>query len=136
MIKSMYLLDYIDDESLRNYVQRALNRGEAYHQLRRAIASVNGNRFRGGGDSEIELWNECARLLANAVIYFNSLVLSNLLAHFEEVNDDAKLDIVKQVSPVAWGKVNLNGTYSFSFDDDLIKMEDIISPITSETEGA
>jgi len=27
----MYLLDYIDDASLRGYVQRALNRGEAYH---------------------------------------------------------------------------------------------------------
>jgi TnpA family transposase len=38
MLKAMYLLDYIDDASLRGYVQRALNRGEAYHQLRRAIA--------------------------------------------------------------------------------------------------
>lgn len=47
LIKSMYLLDYIDDVSLRQYVQRALNRGEAYHQLRRTIASINGNRFRG-----------------------------------------------------------------------------------------
>ncbi|WP_156492715.1 Tn3 family transposase, partial [Oleiphilus sp. HI0080] len=52
MIKAMYLLDYIDDASLRGYVQRALNRGEAYHQLRRAIASVNGNRFRGSSDYE------------------------------------------------------------------------------------
>jgi TnpA family transposase len=41
MLKAMYLLDYIDDASLRGYVQRALNRGEAYHQLRRAIAHVN-----------------------------------------------------------------------------------------------
>jgi hypothetical protein len=34
MIKAMYLLDYIDDASLRGYVQRALNRGEAYHLWR------------------------------------------------------------------------------------------------------
>jgi TnpA family transposase len=35
MVKTSYLLNYIDDDvSLRNYVQRALNRGEAYHQLR------------------------------------------------------------------------------------------------------
>ena len=31
MVKAKYLLNYIDDASLRNYVQRALNRGEAYH---------------------------------------------------------------------------------------------------------
>ncbi|HEB26710.1 MAG TPA: Tn3 family transposase [Porticoccus sp.] len=131
MIKSMYLLDYIDDASLRNYVQRALNRGEAYHQLRRAISSVNGNRFRGGSDGEIDLWNECARLLTNAIIYFNSLILSKLLDHFDSVSDEKKLEVVKQVSPVAWVNINLNGTYSFSFENAL-NMEDIISPITSE----
>jgi TnpA family transposase len=41
LIKAQYLLDYIDDASLRQYVQRALNRGEACHFLTRAIASVN-----------------------------------------------------------------------------------------------
>jgi len=55
MIKAMYLLDYIDDANLRRYVQRSLNRGEAYHQLRRAISSTNGNRFRGSSDYEIGL---------------------------------------------------------------------------------
>jgi len=91
MLKAMYLLDYIDDASLRTYVQRALNRGEAYHQLRRAIAHVNGNRFRGKSDDEIVLWNECARLLTNAIIYFNSLILTRLLEYFEEEGDDKKL---------------------------------------------
>ncbi len=69
------------------YVQRALNRGEAYHQLRRAIANVNGGKFRGSSDSEIDLWNECARLLTNAIIYFNSRILSDLLGHFERNGD-------------------------------------------------
>ena len=63
MVKARYLLSYIDDASLRNYVQRALNRGEAYHQLRRAISNVNGDQFRGSSDEEILLWNECARLV-------------------------------------------------------------------------
>ena len=59
LIKSNYFLEYIDDENLRSYVQRALNRGDAYHQLRRIVAAVNRNRFRGGSDSEIDVWNEC-----------------------------------------------------------------------------
>lgn len=46
------IVDYIDDANLRSYVQRALNRGEAYHQLRRAIVSGNGKRFRGSSDCE------------------------------------------------------------------------------------
>lgn len=134
MIKAMYLLDYIDDASLRGYVQRALNRGEAYHQLRRAIASVNGNRFRGSSDYEISLWNECARLLTNAIIYFNSMILTRLLTHFEHISDEDKLTITKQVSPVAWHNINLNGTYSFDFEQNLIDIEEIMRPITENGE--
>jgi len=115
------------------YVQRALNRGEAYHQLRRAIASVNGNRFRGSSDYEISLWNECARLLTNAIIYFNSMILSRLLTHFECLGDEEKLGITKQVSPVAWHNINLNGTYSFNFEHNLIDIEEIMRPITENS---
>ena len=83
LVKARYLLSYIDDPELRSHVQKALNRGEAYHQLRRAISQVNGDQFRGNSDEEIEPWNECARLMANAIIYFNSKVLSYLLQSFE-----------------------------------------------------
>jgi TnpA family transposase len=41
ILKSLYLLDYIDSLPLRQNVQRALNRGESYHQLRRAISYAN-----------------------------------------------------------------------------------------------
>jgi len=132
LIKSMYILEYIDDASLRSYVQRALNRGEAYHQLRRTVASVNGNRFRGGSDGEIDLWNECARLLTNAIIYFNSLILSRLLGHYELQKDIKHLELVKQVSPVAWTNINLNGTYSFSFGENMLNMDEVISPLTDD----
>jgi TnpA family transposase len=39
------LLDYIDSPVLRRNVQRALNGGEAYHQLRRSVAYAHGGRF-------------------------------------------------------------------------------------------
>lgn len=135
LVKARYLLNYIDDSVLRNYVQRALNRGEAYHQLRRAVASVNGNRFRGSSDQEIDIWNECARLLTNAIIYFNSLILSNLLAYYRDTGEQENLELVKKVSPVAWLNVNLNGTYSFTFEQNVINMAEILSPLTGKMRG-
>jgi TnpA family transposase len=129
LVKANYLLSYIDDASLRNYVQRALNRGEAYHQLRRAISNVNGDRFRGNSDEEIQLWNECARLVANAIIYFNSSVLSRLLDSFERQGDQEKIEIVKQASPVAWYNINLKGTYNFELSDDLPNIEEMMRSI-------
>lgn len=129
MVKANYLLNYIDDASLRNYVQRALNRGEAYHQLRRAISNVNVNQFRGSSDEEIMLWNECARLLANAIIYFNSVVLSHLLLSFERQGDEKKIDIVKKASPVAWHNINLKGTYNFKLSKELPDLDDLMRKI-------
>ena len=38
IMRSLYLLDYIDSPALRRNVQRALSRGENYHQLRRAVS--------------------------------------------------------------------------------------------------
>ncbi|WP_436286951.1 Tn3 family transposase, partial [Thalassolituus maritimus] len=99
LLKANYLLNYIDDVSLRNFVQRALNRGEAYHQLRRAVSNVNGDQFRGSSDEEIQLWNECARLVTNAIIYFNSSTLSQLLTSFEYHGDNKRVQIIEQASP-------------------------------------
>ena len=76
IIRTLYLLDYIDSPVLRRNVQKALNRGEAYHQLRRAIAYAHGGRFRARSQHEQEVWNECARLVGNAVVYYNALILS------------------------------------------------------------
>src|SRR5436305_8833289 len=36
--RSIYILDFIDDPTLRQSVQKALKRGEAYHRMRRAIS--------------------------------------------------------------------------------------------------
>jgi hypothetical protein len=96
------------------------------------LDKANGNRFRGGSDAEIDLWNECARLLTNAIIYFNSVILSKLLQHYTQENNEKNLALVKQVSPVAWLNINLNGTYSFSFGDKMLNMEEVISPLTSK----
>ncbi len=129
LVKANYLLNYIDDADLRNHVQRALNRGEAYHQLRRAISDVNGDRFRGNSDEEIQLWNECARLLTNTIIYFNSSVLSHLLKSFEYQKDEQKLAIVKQASPVAWYNINLKGTYRFKSTGEVPDLEQMMRHI-------
>lgn len=84
IIKCIYILDYVDNKTLRQFVQQALNRGEAYHQLRRAIASVNGNQFRTG-----------------------------LVDKLEKENNQKAIDILTNLSPVAWGHILLGGNYSF-----------------------
>lgn len=76
VFESIYTLNYIDNPELRKYVRGSLNRVEAYHQMRRAIAFANNGEFRGNSENELAIWNESARLLANAFIYYNACLLT------------------------------------------------------------
>lgn len=113
-IKAQYILDYIDSETLRRHVQRALNRGEAFHQLRRVIAETNGKKFRGSHHAELTLWNECARLIANCVIHYNAQILSELKEFNEHNGISENLEALTRISPVAWFHISFSGFYSFA----------------------
>jgi TnpA family transposase len=131
LIKSIYLLDYADSKTLRQFVQQALNRGEAYHQLRRAIASINGNQFKGGDDYQIEQWNDCARLIANCIIYYNSVLLSTPVEHFKSQGKQDVVDMITNLSPVAWTHIQLAGHYNFGSSKELIDLESLLRGLTN-----
>jgi TnpA family transposase len=135
LIRCIYVLNYVDDKTLRQFVQQALNRGEAYHQLRRAIASVNGNQFRGGSDYQIDQWNDCARLIANCIIYYNAAILSGLVEKFEQADNKEAIDMLANLSPVAWGHILFGGNYSFEEQaaiTDLVGILENVDPFNDE----
>ncbi len=112
--RTLYILNFIDDVTLRQSVQRALNRGEAYHRFRRAIAYVNSGKLRVHTEREQQIWNECSRLIANAVIYYNAAIASRVLAQKQASGDQKAVEIIKGTSSVAWRHVNLIGRFEFN----------------------
>lgn len=132
IIRTLYLLDYIDSPVLRRNVQKALNRGEAYHQLRRAIAYAHGGRFWAKSQYEQEVWNECARLVGNAVVYYNALILSEALAELELRGDLDSAGVLKRVSPVAWQHINFYGRYQFDEDFTPIDLDRLRQQLSTE----
>ena len=127
IIRSIYILDYIDDVELRQCVQRALNRGEAYHRLRRVVAYVNNGKFRVTTEAQQKIWNDCARLIANAVIYYNTALLSTLYENMLAAGNAEAIARLKKVSPVAWQNVNLFGVFDFSDSEVEVDLSAIAS---------
>ena len=109
IFQSLYLLDYIDSPPLRRNVQRALNRGENYHQLRRAVSYANFGKLRFKTEHEQQIWGECARLLTNGIIYYNARLLSQVYESKETGGDVQGAARLTQVSPVAWQHLNFYG---------------------------
>jgi hypothetical protein len=113
LCRTRYILRFINDVNLRQAVQKALNRGEAYHRLRRAIAYVNGGKLRVHTEAEQQLWNECSRLIANAIIHYNTALLSRVHEQKRAAGDHAAMELIASMSPVAWQHVNLFGSFEF-----------------------
>jgi len=128
LVRSIYILRYLRHPQLQRDVQRSQNRIESYHQLRSAIAQVGGKKeLTGRTDIEVEISNQCARLIANAIIYYNSAILSRLLAKHEASQDAKALALIKKVSPAAWRHVHLNGHYTFCGSGQVIDLDAIVA---------
>ena len=95
IIRSIHLLKYIDDISYRQSIQKALNRGESYHKLRRAVSYANGGKLRAHNEMSQQIDNECGRLLANNIILYNARLLSNFLEQLEKQGDKAGIEQLK-----------------------------------------
>ena len=124
--RTLYILDFIDDVELRQSVQKALNRGEAYHRLRRAVAYVNGGKFRVQTEAEQQVWNECSRLITNAIIYYNTALLSRVYEQKQAALDQAAMEVIQGMSPVAWQHINLIGQFEFSAADSNVDIDALV----------
>ena len=128
LIRSIYTLRYLRDPQLERTVHRSQNRIESYHQLRSAIAQVGGKKeLAGRTDIELEISNQCGRLIANAIIYCNSAILSRLLTRYEVSGNTKARAFITQISPAAWQHILLHGHYTFHSDGKLIDLDAIVA---------
>lgn len=90
-----------------------------HHTLRAAITKSGGNKaLLGRTDLEMEISNQCGRLLAGAIIFYNMCIHSELLSRGL---DKKQLKLLKKSSPVAWEHIHFTG--HFTFYDNKIKID-------------
>tara|TARA_Y100000296_G_scaffold24543_1_gene28953 strand:- start:199 stop:870 length:672 start_codon:yes stop_codon:yes gene_type:complete len=120
VLKTNFLLEYVHDVEFRHAVERALNRGESFNRLYRAIAFLNKGQLRGTSEVEMMIWDACTRLLAGIIQYYNAYILNEL---YEKTNDAQLRELILGLSPTAWTHINLLGHYRFltSEADDIAR---------------
>ncbi len=133
IIASLYLLKYIDSLPMRRGVQQALNRGESYHHLHRAVSYANFGKLRFKTEYDQHLWSECSRLLANCIIFYNASILSALLLRNQEKGDDDPAALLRHISPVAWQHLNFYGRFEFVKTPMLIDIASIVQGIIARS---
>jgi len=115
VIKSIFILNYIDDVGLRQAIEKQLNKIENAHNFSDAVSFGNNQQFVYATKEEQEIAEGCKRLIENSIICWNYLYLSQKIA--EEININQKQEIVNAIkngSVVTWRHINLHGEYDFS----------------------
>jgi len=133
LIRSIYTLRYLCDPQLQRNVHRSQNRIESYHQLRSAIAQVGGKKqLTGKTDIDIQISNQCSRLIANVIIYYNSAILSRLLDKYQASKNAKALALLKKIFPTAWQHIYFHGHYTFCGRKISIDLDAILANLALE----
>ena len=117
IIKSLFILRYIDDLALRQAIERQLNKVELANRFTRAVAVGNPREFTQAEKEEQEIAEACNRLIRNSIICWNYLHLAHQLkkAPDEEAREELRR-VIAAHAPVAWAHINMLGEYDFSDD--------------------
>jgi Tn3 transposase DDE domain len=65
-------------------------------------------------EAEQQIWNECSRLIANTIIYYNTLLFSRVYEQKLAAGDLEAIKVLKSTSSVAWRNVNMIGNFDFT----------------------
>ena len=114
LVKSVYVLRFIDDEELRRLVRRQLNRGESRHDLARKVFYADQGMFRKGDYAQMMNKASCLSLLSNAILTYNTERIGQVLRLAGEQNRVFTPEAISHVSPLMRRHVIVNGTYDFT----------------------
>ena len=115
IIKTLFLLKYIDDVELRQAIEKQLNKVENSNKFSDAVFFANNQEFQVETQEEQEIIEQCKRLIENAIICWNYLYLSHIIANTKDISEKQKLiDAIKSGSIVFWKHINVFGEYDFT----------------------
>ena len=120
LIKTIFLLRYIDDVELRQNIEKQLNKTESIHKFAKAVFFGSDHEFQQRTKEDQLQADACKRLIENAIICWNYLYLSDVISRTKDpVERERIIKTIKNGSIVTWQHVNLQGEYDFS--DDVLK---------------
>ena len=119
--KTLYLLNYINDEDYRRRILTQLNRGEERHHVARAI--FHGRRgemrkpYREGQEDQLGALG----LVLNAVVLWNTTYMESALNHLKNQSVTIDDDFEQRLSPLLYEHINVLGHYSFTLSEQIEK---------------
>ena len=96
LLKTHFILNYIDDEELRQNIQKQLNRVELGQKLADKVLFGRNGKLQVGLQDEIQLVMASNTLLRNIIILWNYLFLSDYCVSLN--SQDERAEVIESIS--------------------------------------
>jgi TnpA family transposase len=119
--KTLYLLNYIDDEDYRRRILTQLNRGEGRHSVARAICYGRRGEIRKSYREGQEDQLGALGLVTNAVVLWNTIYTESALKYLRSKSVEIDENHEQRLSPLIYEHINVLGHYSFTLAEQIEK---------------
>ena len=125
LVRTIFLLRYMDDETMRQRIHQQLVKGESFNSLSSAIHYGNSGKIIYASKEDLLLLEGSKRLLENVVICWNYLYLTRSLVKATPQERKEIISQIPDISPVAWEHFNFQGEFDFdeSAERDALELD-------------
>ena len=133
VIKTLFLLNYLNDEAYRRRILTQLNRGEGRHRLARVVfygqRGELRQRYREGQEDQLTALG----LVVNAIIVWNTMYMERALEHLRSTGQPVLAADMARLSPLGYAHLNLLGRYTFALREPIAQGE--WHPLNTDGQG-
>lgn len=118
LVKTIFILRYLNREDYRRRINRQLNRGESIHSLRRFLLFARQGELRRHKQEELSNQSHCLTLVTNAVIIWNTIYMAAVLDYLKQQGYPIHEEDIAHLSPARFEHINPYGKYRFDLAED------------------
>ena len=123
LVKTLYLLRYIEDGAYRRRILVQLNRGEGRHQLARVVFHGKRGelrqRYREGQEDQLGALG----LVVNVIVLWNTIYMDAALDQLRADGHDVRDEDIARLSPLGFDHINMLGRYAFTLPETIARGE-------------
>ena len=123
IIKTLFLLNYLNDDAYRRRILTQLNRGDARHKLARIVCyGQRGElrqRYREGQEDQLHALG----LVVNAIVVWNTMYMERAIDHLRRSGQPVADTDVARLSPLSFAHLNVLGRYTFTLHEPIARGE-------------
>ena len=116
LVKTVFILRYIDSEDYRRRIGTQINKGEVLHALRNYLFFANEGKVRRRHQEEQANQASCLNLVVNAIVTWNTVYMNEVISRLRREGIAVNDADVAHLSPARYGHINPYGKYRFDID--------------------